>query len=102
MHLWAGGLDPTNAAVRGTVTYFQELAVDPVFWMLHTELDRYWYTWEKTHTDKPTLSGDDAIFRPLDEHDGAWYRGGKEYTLDELTAHERLPYRYDAPFTVGF
>src|SRR6185295_12555801 len=49
MHLWAGGLDPQNANVRGTVTYFNELCVDPVFWMLHAEIDRTWYTWQKSH-----------------------------------------------------
>jgi hypothetical protein len=100
LHLWAGGLDPANAAVRGTVTYFQELAVDPVFWMLHTELDRYWFTWEQSHADKPTLSGEDAIFQPQSERQGEWYGGGKEYTLDELTDHARLPYEYDALFVV--
>jgi hypothetical protein len=100
MHLWAGGLDPANPAIRGTVTYFQELTVDPIFWMLHTELDRYWYTWEKSHADQPALSGDDAVFRPLSAAEGAWYGGGKEYTLAQLTAHQGLPYRYDALFEV--
>jgi hypothetical protein len=101
MHLWAGGLDPADAAVRGTVTYFQELAVDPVFWMLHTELDRYWYTWETRHDEKPALTGDDALFQPIGEQSGAWYGGGSEYGLDELTAHAALPYAYDALFTAS-
>jgi hypothetical protein len=98
MHLWAGGLDPANADVRGTVTYFNELTVDPVFWMLHGELDRYWYTWEKTHADKPPLQGDDGSFNPLTASEGAWYGGGKTYTLDDLTAHDALPYVYDVLF----
>jgi hypothetical protein len=101
MHLWAGGLDPANADIRGTVTYFQELAVDPVFWMLHTELDRYWYTWETSHDEKPALTGEDAVFQPISEASGAWYGGGKEYGLDELTAHAELPYAYDALFMTG-
>lgn len=98
MHLWAGGLDPANADVRGTVTYFNELTVDPVFWMLHGELDRYWYTWEKTHADEPPLEGDDRSFNPLTASEGAWYGGGKTYTLDDLTAHDALPYVYDVLF----
>jgi hypothetical protein len=98
MHLWAGGLNPQNANVRGTVTYFQELTVDPVFWMLHGELDRYWYTWEKKHANLPPLEGEDAIFNPLTASEGAWYGGGKTYTLDELTQHDGLPYTYDALF----
>ncbi|MFT3776217.1 MAG: tyrosinase family protein [Minicystis sp.] len=96
MHLWAGGLDPKDANLRGTVTYFQELTVDPVFWMIHGELDRYWYTWEKTHTSKPPLTGDDTIFNPLSADEGAWYGGGATYTLDALTKHDGLPYTYDA------
>ncbi|WP_437797564.1 tyrosinase family protein [Sorangium sp. So ce693] len=98
MHLWAGGLDPANADVRGTVTYFNELTVDPVFWMLHGELDRTWYTWEKTHADEPPLEGDDRSFNPLTASEGAWYGGGKTYTLDDLTAHDALPYVYDVLF----
>jgi hypothetical protein len=100
LHLWAGGLDPKNPDVRGTVTYFNELVVDPVFWMLHTELDRYWYTWETTHAEQPPLAGNDRNFQPLTAEKGAWYGGGKQYNLDELTVHERLPYRYDALFAV--
>lgn len=100
MHLWAGGLDPQNPNLRGTVTYFNELTVDPVFWMIHGEIDRYWYTWEKTHAEKPPLSGDLAIFNPLRAEEGAFYGGGKTYTLDELTDHEGLPYTYDALFVV--
>lgn len=98
MHLWAGGLNPANADVRGTVTYFNELTVDPVFWMLHGELDRTWYTWEKTHADEPPLEGDDRSFNPLTASEGAWYGGGKTYTLDDLTAHDALPYVYDVLF----
>ncbi|WP_437631190.1 tyrosinase family protein [Sorangium sp. So ce854] len=98
MHLWAGGLDPANANVRGTVTYFNELTVDPVFWMLHCEIDRTWYTWERTHTDRPPLEGDDRLFNPLTASEGAWYGGGATYTLDDLTAHDALPYTYDALF----
>jgi Common central domain of tyrosinase len=101
MHLWAGGLAPTNAGLRGTVTYFQELTVDPVFWMIHGELDRLWYTWEKTNADKPPLDGEDALFNPLTADEGSWYGGGKTYTLDELTRHDALPYTYDALFEVA-
>jgi hypothetical protein len=98
LHFWAGGLKPDNPDVRGTVTYFNELAVDPAFWMLHTELDRYWYTWEQTHTEEPPLEEEDAIFQPLTRREGAWYGGGRRYKLADLTGAEDLPYRYDAVF----
>ncbi len=96
LHLWAGGLDPDNPDVRGTVTYFNELTVDPVFWMLHAELDRYWYTWSQSHAGLPPLSGEDAVFQPLRAREGAWYGGGHRYELADLTETRGLPYRYDA------
>ena len=98
MHLWAGGLHPENADIRGTVTYFSELTVDPVFWMLHAELDRIWYTWETRNDGKPPLEGDDAVFEPMSPDSAEWYGGGATYTLDELTDHGWLPYAYDEPF----
>jgi hypothetical protein len=98
LHLWAGGLNPANPDVRGTVTYFNELAVDPAFWMLHTELDRWWYTWEQSHTGLPQLTGDDAQFQPLTPQEGAWYRGGHTYSLTQLAATRDLPYRYAEPY----
>ena len=97
-HFWAGGLDPKNPDVRGTVTYFNELAVDPVFWMLHAELDRYWYTWERSHTGEPPLTGEDAVFQPLRRSEGRWYGGGRRYQLSQLTGADALPYRYDRIF----
>jgi hypothetical protein len=99
MHLWAGGLDPQNANLRGTVTYFNELCVDPVFWMLHAELDRTYYTWQQSHTDGPPLTGDDTVFAPLSADEGAWYGGGKTYSLADLTAIDKLPYTYDQLYT---
>ncbi len=98
MHLWAGGLHPEDAGVRGTVTYFHELTVDPVFWMLHAELDRVWYTWEEANEGAPPLTGEDAEFAPMHEG-GDRYGGGLAFTLDELTDHAGLPYTYDLPFT---
>jgi hypothetical protein len=99
LHFWAGGLNPDNPDVRGTVTYFNELAVDPVFWMLHAGLDRLWYTWERSHTEKPPLQGRDALFQPLRRREGAWYGGGRRYKLGNLTGPRRhLSYRYDTLF----
>jgi hypothetical protein len=96
LHFWAGGLDPDNPDVRGTVTYFNELTVDPVFWMLHTELDRYWYTWEQSHTTGPSLQGADAVFQPMTRREAAFYGGGRAYQLAELMGPQNLPYRYAA------
>jgi len=94
LHLWAGGVDPANPTVRGTVSNFNELTVDPVFWMIHTELDRWWYTWEQSHTGLPPLTGEDASFQPIPAKQGAWYGGGRVYSLRELVRSQTLPYRY--------
>ena len=98
LHFWAGGLHPDNPDVRGTVSYFNELAVDPAFWMLHAELDRYWYTWARSHDGVPSLQGGDAVFQPLTRREGAWYGGGRSYQLGDLVRTRDLPYRYDAVF----
>jgi hypothetical protein len=99
LHLWAGGLDPASADVRGTVTYFNELCVDPLFWMIHAELDRIWYTWELGHAGTPPLEGELAVFEPITADAGAWYGGGTTYELEALVDHARLPYRYAAGYT---
>ncbi|HEY4408738.1 MAG TPA: tyrosinase family protein [Acidimicrobiia bacterium] len=94
LHLWAAGVDPANPTVRGTVSNFNELTVDPLFWMIHTELDRWWFTWEQSHTGLPPLTGDDAKFEPLLPQQGAWYGGGRLYSLNDLAPTQNLPYRY--------
>jgi len=100
LHLWAAGVDPANPTVRGTVSNFNELTADPLFWMIHTELDRWWYTWEQSHTGLPPLTGEDAQFEPLLPKQGAWYGGGQVYSLEKLVATDNLPYRYDELFKV--
>jgi hypothetical protein len=67
-----------------------------VFWMLHGELDRIWYTWETTHSDTPQLEGKDRVFQPLRRKEGRWYGGGRTYTLDQLVDHRAMAYTYDA------
>ena len=95
MHMWVGGIDPKNVDVRGTVSYFNELTVDPAFWMIHSSLDRAWYMWEKAHPGKaPPLEGEDRVFQPMSPKEGKWYGGGRVYTLDDLTAHDKLPFTY--------
>jgi hypothetical protein len=72
------------------VSYFNELAVDPVFWMLHGELDRIWYSWETSHTGVPPPTDEDAVFQPLRPGEGRWYGGGRTYALSELVDHQAL------------
>lgn len=46
VHNWSGGTlgSPSTASF------------DPIFWMLHSNVDRIWAVWQETHTD-PTLHG---------------------------------------------
>jgi Common central domain of tyrosinase len=98
LHLWAAGIDPTNPTVRGTVSNFNELTVDPLFWMIHSELDRWWFTWQQSHSELPPLSGEDTEFQPILPEQGKWYGGGHTYSLAGLADFQRLPYRYDKLF----
>ncbi|MEM7034172.1 MAG: tyrosinase family protein [Chloroflexota bacterium] len=102
MHFYAGGQDPNLEEgcppTHGTVVLFQEVAVDPIFFMLHAELDRVWYSWEKKNDGIPELTGDDALFRPwrgLDEE------SGRTWTLDELVDHDQLSFTYDVLYPMA-
>lgn len=92
IHLWAGGKSPDHPRVRGTATYFHETVADPVFWLLHADVDRVWATWQTRHAGTPDLQGEDALFQPRG--------GGQTWTLEELLAFRSLPYQYDRLYTV--
>lgn len=84
IHTWVAGHD---RLVKGTALYFHETAADPVFWMLHAEVDRIWNTWQTRWTARPNLQGQDALFTP--------YSKGRTWTLAQLLDYGALPYRYD-------
>jgi len=98
MHFYAGGQDPNPKEgcppTHGTVVLFQEVAVDPIFFMLHAEIDRVWYTWEKENEGIPELTGDDALFRPWQGVDRVW-------KLEELVDHSQLPFTYDVLYPLA-
>jgi tyrosinase len=53
VHNWCGGTlkDQTSAN-------------DPIFWLLHANVDRLWHRWQLTHNGVPALSGQDAVLDP--------------------------------------
>lgn len=54
VHNWVGGtmIDP-------------EAPADPLFWMLHAEIDRVWHAWQlRNPTQHPVLVGADAVMDP--------------------------------------
>ena len=39
-------------------------AQDPIFFLLHSNVDRVWDTWQLSHTGVPALAGSDALLDP--------------------------------------
>jgi tyrosinase len=49
---------------NGTVSSPSTAAQDPIFWLLHANVDHIWDTWQQTHTGVPALAGADAVMDP--------------------------------------
>ncbi|MGW3204195.1 tyrosinase family protein [Streptomyces sp. NPDC001135] len=49
---------------NGTISDPATAAQDPIFWLLHANVDRIWDHWQLTHTGTPTLSHQDAVLDP--------------------------------------
>lgn len=75
---------------NGTVSSPMTATRDPIFWLLHANVDRIWDQWQATHTDPvtqtPALTGVDRVMDP-------WTQ-----TVDDVddTVWD-LAYRYEAP-----
>jgi tyrosinase len=55
IHVWVGG----------TMSGLQTAPADPLFYMLHANVDRIWWDWQQKHQGShPALTGDDAILDP--------------------------------------
>jgi tyrosinase len=89
VHVWVGG-DMVDASVSPQ---------DPLFFLHHANVDRYWHYWQQWHADEqPDLSGDDAIMTPWNgESDSRFNEEGDTlYYLDtEAVKHcAALGYSY--------
>jgi len=49
---------------NGTVSSPPTAAQDPIFWLLHANIDRIWDRWQLTHSGVPSLSATDAVLDP--------------------------------------
>jgi tyrosinase len=49
---------------NGTISTPATAAKDPIFWLLHSNVDRMWDLWQLNHTGTPSLSGADAVMDP--------------------------------------
>jgi hypothetical protein len=49
---------------NGTISDPDTATQDPIFWLLHANVDRLWDTWQMTHDGVPLLTGADAVLDP--------------------------------------
>lgn len=72
---------------NGTMSRINQAPADPMFWLLHAEIDRLWAIWTSTHSGQvPNLSGASSILDPWPE------------TISEVldtTTFPEYPYVYD-------
>jgi hypothetical protein len=52
---------------NGTVSSPPTAPQDPIFWLLHANVDRMWDLWQINHNGQPTLAGADAVMDPWPE-----------------------------------
>lgn len=70
---------------NGTITNPSTAAEDPIFWLLHANVDRIWNLWQATHNGVPLLNGTNAVLDPWESTTaidvdsiidlGYWYSG---------------------------
>lgn len=73
-----------HAWVGGNMDWLASSPSDPVFWLLHAEIDRLWHIWQVANpTLHPDLGGDDRMMTPF----GLLY--------DEVSSIHDLGYTYD-------
>jgi hypothetical protein len=71
--------------VRGDMSIQSVSPNDPLFWLHHANVDRYWYYWQQWNSsESPALAGDDAIMDPWDDltADSVKYCTDLDYTYD--------------------
>ncbi len=73
VHQWVGGV----------MDLIMLSPIDPVFWLLHAEIDRLWHIWQRQHPDaKPPLENKDSVLDP-------W-----SVTVDDVMEISDLGYEY--------
>ncbi|MFI9323262.1 tyrosinase family protein [Kitasatospora aureofaciens] len=63
-HLETDAHNQVHNWCNGTISDIMESAHDPIFWLLHANVDHIWDRWQLNHTGKPTLTGKDAVLDP--------------------------------------
>src|SRR5262245_27296193 len=62
--LEANAHDNVHNWCNGTITSPPTAAQDPIFWLLHANVDRIWNLWQAMHDGVPSLSGTNAVLDP--------------------------------------
>jgi hypothetical protein len=73
---------------QGTLGNPMISAEDPIFFMLHANVDRIWDQWQLTHTGSPNITGDDAGLDPW------WTQAAGGLTADGVKDITVLGYSY--------
>lgn len=80
------GHDHVHEWVGGVMGIPMSAPIDPVFWLLHAEVDRLWHQWQQANPDAgPALSCEDAVLDP-------W-----RVTVAQMADITALGYRYENP-----
>jgi hypothetical protein len=74
---------------NGTITHRPTAAEDPIFWLLHANVDRMWDAWQLRHSGTPALSGKNATMDP-------WV-----YTATDANSVIELGYVYVGAIAIG-
>ncbi|MER5635444.1 tyrosinase family protein [Kitasatospora sp. NPDC002227] len=63
-HLETDAHNQVHNWCNGTVSDIMHSPRDPIFWLLHANVDRIWDRWQLNHTAGPSLTPHDAILDP--------------------------------------
>lgn len=100
VHGLVGGANPTNQNLPGLMSDPDTAALDPIFWLHHSNIDRLWASWnldppthedpkEQKWLDGPASVGERPFVMPMP--DGSTW----DYAPKEMVDTEALGYEYD-------
>ncbi|WP_441247920.1 tyrosinase family protein [Kitasatospora sp. McL0602] len=63
-HLETDAHNQVHNWCNGTISDIMASPHDPIFWLLHANVDRIWDRWQLNHSGHPSLTGKDATLDP--------------------------------------
>ena len=100
VHGLVGGSDPNDPSIPGLMSDPDTAALDPIFWLHHSNIDRLWETWIRADpghhdptnshwTNGPTSVGEQGFVAPTPDGQ-SW-----TYAPKDVTSLRTLGYGYD-------